>query len=131
MLDESGHPTALAWQYARDGWAVAQWSGPRPAQLREIAARVRYRSNLRLAFPFRLAGIPATWKVTGAGSQVEGGKLRGDVLYLGPRHDPGGLRRGAGGGTRAGAAEQLQRPGRASACGPGLAVVGRPRLGRL
>jgi hypothetical protein len=91
MLDQSGHPTALAWQYARDGWAVAQWSGPRPAQLREMAARVRYQSNLRLAFPFRLAGIPATWKVAGAGSQVEGGKLRGYVLYLGPSQDPAGM----------------------------------------
>jgi hypothetical protein len=91
MLDDYGHPTALAWQYARDGWAVAQWSGPKPAQLREMAARVRYRSNLRLRFPFRLAGIPASWKVTEAGSQVEGGKLRGYVLYLGPSQDPQGI----------------------------------------
>ncbi len=91
MLDESGHPTALAWQYARDGWAVAQWSGPRPAQLREVAARVHYRSNLRLPFPFRLAGIPASWKVAGAGSQVEGGKLTGYVLYLGPSQDSYGI----------------------------------------
>ena len=92
MLDETGHPTALAWQYARDGWAVAQWSkGPRPAQLREMAARVRYRSNLRLAFPFRLAGVPASWKVAGAGSQVEGGKLRGYELDLGPSQDPHGI----------------------------------------
>jgi len=88
MLDEYGHPTALAWQYARDGWAVAQWSGPRPAQIREVADRVRYRSNLHLRFPFRLAGIPASWKVAGAGSQVEAGKLRGYLLYLGPRQDP-------------------------------------------
>jgi hypothetical protein len=91
MLDESGQPTALAWQYARDGWAVAQWKGPRPARLTKIAADVRYRSNLRLAFPFRLTGIPASWTVAGAGSQVEGGKLRGYVLYLGPSQDPTGI----------------------------------------
>jgi hypothetical protein len=91
MLDDNGHPTALAWQYARDGWAVAQWSGPRPAQLREMAARVRYWSNLRVPFPFRLAGIPASWKVTGAGSYVEGGKLTGYLLYLGPSQDPAGV----------------------------------------
>ncbi len=91
MLDENGHPTALAWQYARDGWAVAQWSGLRPAQLRKVAARVRYRSNLRLRFPFRLTGIPASWKVAAAGSQVEGGKLRGYALYLGPSQDPAGI----------------------------------------
>jgi hypothetical protein len=91
MLDENGHPTALAWQYAQDGWAVAQWSGPRPAQLREVAARVRYRSNLRLPFPFRLVGIPASWKVAGAGSQVEGGKLTGYLLYLRPSQDPQGI----------------------------------------
>jgi hypothetical protein len=91
MLDDYGHPTALAWQYARDGWAVAQWSGPRPAQLTEIAARVRYRSNLHLPFPFRLVSIPASWKVSGAGSQVEGGKLTGYVLYLGPSQDPDGI----------------------------------------
>jgi len=91
MLDESGHPTALAWEYARDGWAVAQWSGRRPAQLRKVAADVRYRSELRLAFPFRLSGIPASWKVAGAGSQVEGGKLRGYVLDLGPSQDPHGI----------------------------------------
>ena len=91
MLDDYGHPTALAWQYARDGWAVAQYSGLRPAQLREVAARVRYRSNLRLPFPFKLTGIPASWKVTAAGSQVEGGKLTGYALYLGPSQDPGGI----------------------------------------
>ena len=91
MLDENGHPTALAWQYAQDGWAVAQWSGPRPAQLKEVAARVRYRSDLRLPFPFRLAGIPASWKVAAAGSQVEGGKLTGYALYLGPSQDPAGI----------------------------------------
>jgi hypothetical protein len=91
MLDDNGHPTALAWQYARDGWAVAQWSGPRPAQLTEVAARVRYRSDLRLPFPFRLTGIPAGWRVAGAGSQVEGGKLTGYVLYLGPSQDPQGI----------------------------------------
>lgn len=89
MLDDSGHPTALAWQYARDGWAVAQWSGPRPAQIREVAARVRFRLNLRLRFPFRLTGIPTSWQVTSTGSQVEGGKLVGYVLYLGPSQDPG------------------------------------------
>lgn len=91
MLDETGHPTALAWQYARDGWAVAQWSGQRPAHFTKIAAGVRYRSNLRLAFPFRLVGIPASWKVAGAGSQVEGGKLRGYVLYLRPSQEPQGM----------------------------------------
>jgi hypothetical protein len=91
MLDDQGHPTALAWQYARDGWAVAQYSGLRPAQLREVAARVRYRSNLRLPFPFRLAGIPASWKVAAVGSQVEGGKLTGYALYLGPSQDPTGI----------------------------------------
>jgi hypothetical protein len=89
MLDDNGHPTALAWQYARDGWAVAQWSGPRPAQLAKVAARVRYQSNLRLRFPFKLTGIPASWKVDSTGSQVEGGKLRGYALYLGPSQDPG------------------------------------------
>jgi hypothetical protein len=91
MLDDSGHPTALAWQYAQDGWSVAQWSGPRPAQLREVAARVRYRSNLHLRFPFRLAGIPASWKVISAASQVERGKLRGYMLYLGTSQDPQGI----------------------------------------
>jgi len=91
MLDENGHPTALAWQYARDGWAVAQWSGPRPAHITKIAAEVRYQSDLRLAFPFRLTGIPASWKVAGAGSQVEGGKLRGYLLYLRPGQDPQGI----------------------------------------
>ena len=91
MLDDYGHPTALAWQYARDGWAVAQYSGLRPAQLREVAARVRYRSNLRLPFPFRLTSIPASWKVAAAGSQVEGGKLTGYALYLGPSQDPTGI----------------------------------------
>jgi hypothetical protein len=88
MLDDYGHPIALAWRYARDGWAVAQWSGPRPAQLTKIAADVRYRSNLRLRFPFRLAGIPASWKVAGAGSQVERGELRGYELVFGPSQDP-------------------------------------------
>jgi hypothetical protein len=91
MLDDSGHPTALAWQYARDGWAVAQFSGLRPAQLREVAAHVRYRSNLRLPFPFRLAGIPASWKVFASGSQVEAGKLTGYALYLGPSQDPSAI----------------------------------------
>jgi hypothetical protein len=91
MLDDYGHPTALAWQYARDGWAVAQWSGPRPAQLSEVAARIRYRSNLRLRFPFRLTGIPASWTVAASGSQVEGGKLTGYLLNLGPSQDPHGM----------------------------------------
>jgi hypothetical protein len=91
MLDDAGHPDALTWQYARDGWAVAQWSGPKPVQLMKMAADVRYRSNLRLTFPFRLAGIPASWTVAGAGSQVEGGKLTGYVLYLGPSQDPQGI----------------------------------------
>jgi hypothetical protein len=91
ILDDYGHATALAWQYARDGWAVAQWSGLRPAQLSEVAAHVRYRSNLHLPFPFRLAGIPASWKVAGAGSQVEGGKLTGYALYMGPSQDPYGI----------------------------------------
>ncbi len=91
MLDDNGHPTALAWQYAQDGWAVAQWSGPRPAHLREVAARVRYRSNLHLRFPFSVTGIPAGWMVAGTGSQLEGGKLRGYLLYMGPSQDPAGI----------------------------------------
>lgn len=77
VLDDYGHPTALAWQYARDGWAVAQWSGPRPAQLTEVAARVRYRSDLHLPFPFRLTGIPGRLeggrgRVPGRGGQADG-----------------------------------------------------------
>jgi hypothetical protein len=91
MLDDYGRPTALAWEYARDGWAVAQYSRTRPARLREVAARVRYRSNLHLPFPFRLTGIPASWKVISTGSRVEGGKLTGYALYLGPSQDPGAL----------------------------------------
>jgi hypothetical protein len=91
MLDDQGHATALAWQYARNGWAVAQWSGPRPAKLMEMASRVRYRSNLHVPFPFRLVDIPASWKVAGAGSDVEGGKLTGYLLYLGPGQDPEGI----------------------------------------
>jgi hypothetical protein len=91
MLDQTGDPTALAWQYARNGWAVAQWSGPRPVQLAKVAADVRYRSNLRLAFPFRLVGIPGSWAVAGAGSQVDAGQLVGYLLYLGPSQDPEGI----------------------------------------
>jgi hypothetical protein len=91
MLDETGHPTALAWQYAWDGWAVAQWSGPRPARITKIAADVRYRSNLRLPFPFRLTGIPASWKVGAVGNQVTQGRLTGYALYLGPGQDPAGM----------------------------------------
>jgi hypothetical protein len=91
MLDGTGHPTALAWQYARDGWAVAQWSGPRPAQITKIAADVHYQSNLRLPFPFRLTGIPATWKVGAVGNQVMQGRLAGYALYLGPSQDPTGM----------------------------------------
>jgi hypothetical protein len=91
MLEDRAQPTALAWQYARKGWAVAQWQGPRPAQIRKIAEHVRYGSNLRLRFPFRLKGIPASWKVEGAGSQVEGGKLRGYLLYLNPGGDSHGV----------------------------------------
>jgi len=88
MLNYNGKPMALAWQYARDGWAVAQWSGPKPPQLKKVASQVRYRSNWRLRFPFRLVGIPAGWTVSGAGSQVDGGKLRGYLLYLQAGHDP-------------------------------------------
>jgi hypothetical protein len=81
----SGPINEIAWQYARDGWAVAQWYGPDP-QIVKVAAHVRFRSNLRLRFPYRLTGIPASWKVSAAGSQVEGGRLVGYDLYLRPSH---------------------------------------------
>jgi hypothetical protein len=91
MLNTTGQPTGLAWQYARDGWAVAEWSGRKPAQLTKVAAHVRFGSNLRLAFPFRLTGIPASLKVSAAGDQLMQGKLAGYELYLEPSQGSQGM----------------------------------------
>jgi hypothetical protein len=91
MLNDEGHPYSLAWQYARDGWATLQWSRLKQAQVMKVAARVRYRSNLHLRFPFQLTRVPAGWTVTGAGSQVEGGKQLGYLLYLDPGDGSDGI----------------------------------------
>ena len=69
---------------------MAMWMGTRPAELMRVAAKVRYRSNLRLSFPFRLAGTPASWKLSAAGYQPTRGKLTGYALYMGPSQDPSG-----------------------------------------
>lgn len=91
MPGDLGQPNALAWEYAREGWAVVKWLGPKPAQIAKIADAVRFHANGRLLFPFRLTGVPSSWKVTGAGSQVEAGKLRGYLLYLEPPGDSHGI----------------------------------------
>jgi hypothetical protein len=106
MVGIDGQRVGLAWRYARGGWATAIWPGPaakgswaagrwpsaRPAELIRVAAHVRYRSHLRLPFPFQLAGMPASWKLSGAGYQVFHGKLAGYALYMGPSQDPAGMR---------------------------------------
>lgn len=88
----NGQRLALAWQYARSGWAIAEWPGARPAELIRLAAHVRYRARLRFPFPFSLAGIPASWKLSGTGYQEMRGKVVGYALYMGPSRDPGGVR---------------------------------------
>jgi len=92
MLGRNGQPDGLAWQYARGGWAtIGMSTGARPAELRRVAANVRYRSNLRLPFPFRLVGTPASWRLSAAGLQETRGELTGYALYLGPSQDPAGM----------------------------------------
>lgn len=92
MIGGNGQPVGLAWQYATGGWAtIGMSTGARPAELRRVAANVRYRSNLRLPFPFRLVGTPASWKLGGAGVQETQGKLTGYALYMGPSQDPEGM----------------------------------------
>ena len=56
----------------------------------KVAAHVRFGSNRRLPFPYRLTGVPASWKVVSAGSQVEAGKLVGYDLYLRASQGPHG-----------------------------------------
>jgi hypothetical protein len=62
----------LAWEYAPHAWAtlyVSRRGTPIPdATILKVAARVKYAATAKpsVRFPFRLTGLPASWRVTSA-----------------------------------------------------------------
>ena len=86
----------VAWEYAQGGWATltstgATWSDVKWSDVKRVATSVRYGSHVRHPFPFKLVGIPADLKLTGAEYQEVGGQLTGHALYLSTRQDPGAV----------------------------------------
>ena len=92
MINLDGQPSALAWRYATGGWAVADWGGgARPAEIMTVAEHVRYRAELRILFPVKLLGMPASWQLSGVGYLVDRGRFVAQDLYMGPSQDPAGM----------------------------------------
>jgi hypothetical protein len=60
LRPSAGTPEILAFQYARNGWAVVESTGTQADVLR-VAASVRYNQTSPLRFPFRLTGLPQAW----------------------------------------------------------------------
>jgi len=86
----------LVWEYAPGAWAelflsaihgAAPMTAAGRVLLAEVAAHIRYRSAARLAFPFRLRGVPASWHLTDAWLTTSGDRLVGMTLDLGPAAD--------------------------------------------
>lgn len=92
MIGADGKPMAVAWQYATGGWAIADWGGgARPAGIMMVADNVRYGARLRIHFPVKLIGMPASWKLSGVGYLAERGRFVAQDLYVGPAQDPAGI----------------------------------------
>ena len=96
--DENG----LAWEYAPGGWALvsegASGANGLPgssvtvrSELLKVAAGVRYGDVGRPAFPFRLTGLPASWRTADSTFEVAKGSMLGTGLTLGPAADPEAL----------------------------------------
>jgi hypothetical protein len=85
--DQGGQ--ALAWQYARGGWAVLLFFPDRPQvpwqpEAMKIAEHLRYgvRAAPPLAFPIRLTGVPASWHVSSVGYRPHGAVLQATQWWL-------------------------------------------------
>jgi hypothetical protein len=85
----SGH--MLAWAYARHAWAtlyVSRHGTPIPAAtIVKVAAHVRFAATAKPAvkFPFRLTGLPASWRVL----SVAGWRTTADGLLAGASNELG------------------------------------------
>jgi hypothetical protein len=81
----------LAWEYARDAWAtlyVSRRGTPvPPATIVKVAAHVRFAATAKptVKFPFRLAGLPASWRVI----SVAGWRATPDGLLAGASNELG------------------------------------------
>jgi hypothetical protein len=80
----------LAWEYARHAWAtlyVSRHGTPIPAAtIVKVAAHVRFAATAKPAvkFPFRLTGLPASWRVLSvAGWRATADGLLAGANYLG------------------------------------------------
>jgi hypothetical protein len=85
----NGH--MLAWEYARHAWAtlyVSRHGTPIPAAtIVKVAAHVRFAATAKPAvkFPFRLTGLPASWRVL----SVAGWRATADGLLAGASNEIG------------------------------------------
>ena len=76
----------LAWEYARDSWAMVQESDRQPhlKLMVKVAAGLTF-GHLRqpaLKFPVQLTGLRAAWRVGSVHFVPDAGVLRGQWLYL-------------------------------------------------
>jgi hypothetical protein len=76
---------SLAWEYARNSWAVVQESAQQPhlKLMVKVAAGMTF-GHLQpaLKFPIQLTGLPAAWRVSSVHFAPDAGVLRGQQLYL-------------------------------------------------
>jgi hypothetical protein len=87
--------TSLAWQYARDGWAVLTWPASAPGvrtprqdtvrrqrQAVKIAGRLRFGAATPVVFPARFTGLPSQWQISDVYYVPDAGVLRAETYTL-------------------------------------------------